>query len=105
MTHDEEYTRQNFWSKLRSLHRYVLFLRQALAVYFCATDPETPIHAKGVAFAALAYFIFPLDAIPDTIPVIGYVDDATVITTTFVSLAAYLKSEHYRRADAVLGEF
>jgi len=33
-------------------------------------------------FAALLYFISPIDVIPDFIPVIGYIDDAFVIALT-----------------------
>jgi uncharacterized membrane protein YkvA (DUF1232 family) len=29
--------------------------------------------------AALAYFVDPLDMIPDTVPVLGYLDDTAVI--------------------------
>ena len=35
---------------------------------------------KAWILAGLAYFISPLDAIPDVIPVVGYLDDALVIT-------------------------
>ncbi len=35
--------------------------------------------SKGAIVAALIYFISPVDAIPDVIPGVGYVDDAVVI--------------------------
>ncbi len=41
---------------------------------------EVPIKYKAVVAGALLYFINPIDLIPDTIPVIGYLDDFAVLT-------------------------
>ena len=38
-----------------------------------------PIKSVLAVGAAVAYFVSPIDAIPDIIPVIGYLDDALVI--------------------------
>ena len=46
---------------------------------------------KSVVVAALLYFIFPIDAIPDITPFIGYLDDLGVIMAT----VKYLGSELY----------
>jgi uncharacterized membrane protein YkvA (DUF1232 family) len=39
-----------------------------------------PWRSMAMVIAALLYFLSPLDAIPDFIPVIGFVDDAFIIT-------------------------
>jgi uncharacterized membrane protein YkvA (DUF1232 family) len=39
-----------------------------------------------MALAAVIYFLNPLDLIPDFIPGIGYLDDATVIAFVFSSI-------------------
>ena len=36
-----------------------------------------------ILLAAIIYFVLPIDAIPDYIPVIGYLDDAYVLSETF----------------------
>jgi uncharacterized membrane protein YkvA (DUF1232 family) len=41
-------------------------------------DPRVPRRAKVVLAAALAYLAFPLDLVPDFIPVAGSLDDAIV---------------------------
>ncbi|MBU6422903.1 MAG: DUF1232 domain-containing protein [Chloroflexota bacterium] len=41
-------------------------------------DPDVPWHAKAVVAAGLGYIVFPLDLIPEVIPVIGPLDDAIV---------------------------
>lgn len=45
------------------------------------TDPDYTISwsTKAWIITGLAYFINPLDAVPDAIPVLGYVDDAAMI--------------------------
>jgi uncharacterized membrane protein YkvA (DUF1232 family) len=36
--------------------------------------------------AALVYFVSPVDALPDFIPIIGYADDVALITAVFASI-------------------
>lgn len=48
---------------------------KVLRLYYALQDKDTPIWAKSIIVGALAYFISPLDAIPDITPVVGYVDD------------------------------
>jgi uncharacterized membrane protein YkvA (DUF1232 family) len=43
-------------------------------------NPKTPIKARAIAVGALIYFVSPIDLIPDTIPVIGYLDDLAVLS-------------------------
>jgi len=42
-------------------------------------DPDTPMIAKVVIPAVLAYLAMPLDIIPDFIPVLGQLDDLLVV--------------------------
>jgi len=42
----------------------------------------------GMLVLGLLYFVLPVDFIPDFIPVIGYVDDLTVIVAIFKSLSS-----------------
>jgi len=43
-----------------------------------------PVKTVAAMGAALAYFIMPVDAVPDFIPVIGYIDDLTVLNLCFL---------------------
>jgi uncharacterized membrane protein YkvA (DUF1232 family) len=45
-------------------------------------DPRVPASTKALLAVATAYLAFPLDLIPDFIPVIGYLDDAVVLAWT-----------------------
>ncbi len=51
----------------------------ALAVYFIARDPRTPILLRLLAFAVAAYALSPIDLIPDFVPVLGYLDDLLLL--------------------------
>ena len=45
--------------------------------------PHVPWRTAGALAAALAYFISPLDAVPDFIPLTGLLDDAAVLSLVF----------------------
>jgi uncharacterized membrane protein YkvA (DUF1232 family) len=91
---NEERVDQGFWPKIRRVAAKVPFAKDALAVWYCAKDDETPIAAKGMMLAALAYFVMPVDAIPDFIAGLGYTDDAAVFTALMAILGKNLKPKH-----------
>jgi uncharacterized membrane protein YkvA (DUF1232 family) len=41
---------------------------------------------KLLLFGAIAYAVFPLDAIPDTIPVIGWLDDVGILSLAAMAI-------------------
>lgn len=83
-----------FWPKMRRVVAKVPFAREALSVWHCARDEETPLAAKGMMLAALAYFVMPVDAIPDFIAGLGYTDDAAVFAALVAVLGRNLKPKH-----------
>lgn len=99
---NERRVRRDFWGKLRRVLSRLPFARELAAAFYCATDPATPAHVKGLLFAALAYFILPLDFVPDIILGLGFTDDATVIAMAVALVRAHLKAEHYQAADKAL---
>ena len=50
-----------------------------LLLYYSLGSPELSILDKATIYGALGYFISPLDLIPDYIPVIGYLDDVSIL--------------------------
>ena len=91
---------RGFWPKMRKVAAHVPFAGEALALWYCAKDDETPLTAKGMMFAALAYFVLPTDAIPDFIAGIGYTDDAAVLLATLNLVGRHLKPRHRAAARA-----
>src|SRR5262245_3021054 len=100
----EESLRENFWRTAKKAARYVPFMEDVVAAYYCALDKETPLRAKGILFAALGYFILPADAIPDMIVGLGFTDDIAVLTAALAAIRANLKPEHRRAARQALAE-
>lgn len=100
---NEQRVIRGFWPKIRRMAAKVPFAADALAVWFCARDDETPTVAKGLMFAALAYFILPFDAVPDVIAGLGYTDDAAVFAAMLALVGRNLKPRHRQAArDAVV---
>ncbi len=52
---------------------------ETYAVYLACRDPRVPWYARALGIAVLAYFLSPIDLIPDPIPVIGYLDDLIIV--------------------------
>jgi len=52
-------------------------------------------YTKTIIMGALAYVIFPIDVIPDFIPVIGWIDDVFVLKMTIDSIKDEIES--YKR--------
>ena len=91
---NEQRVARGFWPKVRKVAALAPFSSDALAVWYCARDDETPLRAKGMMLAALAYFVMPLDAIPDVIAGIGYTDDAAVFVAMLTLVGKHLKPRH-----------
>jgi len=53
--------------------------RMARLVAHLARDPRVPWQAKAAVLGLGAYIVWPLDLIPDWIPVVGIVDDLLLI--------------------------
>lgn len=98
----EQYVKDGIWKKVKRTASKVPFVSDAIALYFCALDSKTPIHAKFTAFSALAYFISPADGVMDAIPVLGYGDDAGAIALAIATLEKYITDEHRKKAEGWL---
>ena len=98
----QEYVEKGIWGKIKETIGKVPFVPDAIAMYYCALDSKTPIPARAIAFSALAYFILPIDAIPDIIAIAGYTDDAGAIAAALMVLTPYITDEHRRKAEDFL---
>lgn len=94
--------RRSFWRKLRGVVSHVPFAADLLAAYYCAFDRATPLQVKATLVAAIAYFVLPIDAIPDVLPVLGFTDDAAVLATAIKLVASAIRPEHREAARAAL---
>jgi uncharacterized membrane protein YkvA (DUF1232 family) len=98
----EQRVRRDFWNKLKQAGRKLPFAEEAVAAFYCATDPRTPATARALLFAALAYFIAPIDLVPDILAVIGFGDDMAVLMSVFAILKTNITDEHRAKAREAL---
>ena len=99
---NEVRVQKGFWPKIRRTASRIPFARQVISVWYAARDPETPTAAKAVMLGGLAYFVMPIDAIPDVFAGIGFTDDAAVIAALIATLGAHIKRRHKDQARAAL---
>jgi uncharacterized membrane protein YkvA (DUF1232 family) len=95
---DEAKVRRSFWSKLRRVIGRIPFANDLLATYFAALDPNTPTYVRAALMAALAYFVVPIDVVPDFILAFGFSDDAAVLAATISAMRPHIKTKHYDQA-------
>lgn len=96
--------RKRFWPTLKRAMRQVPFGRDLVAAYYCALDPQTPTKVRGILLAALAYFVMPVDFVPDVLAMVGFSDDIAVLTTAFAAISGHIRPRHYDAADAALAD-
>ena len=99
---DEERVRRGFWPKLRRVAARLPFAEDLLAAYYCAFDRRTPMQVKAALIGALAYFVLPVDAMPDILPLLGYTDDALVLVTALRMVSGHIRDEHREAARQAL---
>lgn len=94
--------RQKLLATARKAARQVPFMEDVIASYYCALDPATPAKVRATLLAALAYFVLPIDTIPDFILGIGFGDDATVLMAAFAMIRSHMRDDHYDAAREAL---
>ncbi|UIY29294.1 DUF1232 domain-containing protein [Neorhizobium galegae] len=100
----ERQVRARFWPTLKRAVRQVPFSRDLIAAYYCAIDRRTPTRVRGVLFAALAYFVMPIDFLPDMFVLVGFTDDVAVLAAAFRMIQGHIADRHYEAADLVLAD-
>lgn len=58
---------------------FKLLKDEALLLYYAWRHPHTPPYVKGLLLVLAAYVFSPIDLLPDYLPLLGIVDDVTVI--------------------------
>ncbi|MSO64306.1 MAG: DUF1232 domain-containing protein [Alphaproteobacteria bacterium] len=90
--------REGFWPKVKATIGKVPFLDEALAAYYCTRDPAMPAYVRAVLLGALAYFIMPIDAIPDFLAVVGFTDDASILLGALALVRRHVTAGHRAQA-------
>jgi uncharacterized membrane protein YkvA (DUF1232 family) len=102
LTREQADVKAKFFPKLARVLARVPFADELVAVYFCAFDPATPMKAKGILLGALAYFILPIDAVPDIALGLGFTDDLAVLLAAVNVVRSHVSAAHRERARDTL---
>lgn len=100
---NEKIVTAGFADKARRTLGRIPFTSEAVAAYFCAIDAQTPNRVRLTLMAALAYFVMPVDMVPDFIAGLGYTDDAAVFWAAWRAVSGHVTDLHRDRARAFLG--
>ncbi len=94
------YTEPRFREKLgrAALQAGREVIEKALWLFYAAQRPETPAWARTIIYGSLAYFISPLDAIPDLTPLLGYTDDLAALAAALAMVSLYVDDAVKARA-------
>ena len=90
------YSDASFQAKLRRVGGKVggELLHKAYLLYQVLKDGATPMATKAKILGALGYFIAPIDAVPDFIPVAGFADDLAVLVYVVKQVATHTTQAH-----------
>ena len=105
--YSKEYSESSFWNKVKKYSSKAgsKVIYTALKLYYTLQSPDTPAWAKAVIIGALGYFIAPIDAVSDAIPVVGYADDLGVLAAAVASVVTCITPSIKDRAKAKTREW
>lgn len=101
---NERIVKEGFSDKARKTLGIIPFSEEAVAAYYCAIDPTTPKRVKVTLMAALAYFVMPIDFVPDFIALLGFTDDAAVFWAAWRTVRGNVSTAHREKAKMFLGK-
>lgn len=101
------YTDDVFWQKINVYAKIAgrKVTEKALCLYYAAADPKTPAWTRGVIWGALMYFIAPVDAIPDVVPLAGFCDDLGVLVCAVITVNAHITETIEKRAAEKMADW
>lgn len=96
----KHYSDESFWSKLgkyaKDAGKKVVY--SGLTLYYALDNPNLPKKAKATIYGALGYLIFPVDAVPDLLPAVGYSDDLGALLLSLGMVAVHINQSTRRKA-------
>lgn len=95
---------RRFWRKLKRFLTSIPFAEDLVAAYYCATDPDTPAYVRAVLLGAVAYFVLPVDMVPDMLAGLGFTDDASVLAAALAAVGRHLHPRHRTAARRALDQ-
>ncbi len=99
---NERRVRRGFWTTMKRAASHVPFAEELVAAYYCALDRRTPFRVRAMLLGAIAYFVMPVDMVPDLLAGIGFTDDVTVLLGVLGVIRAHITEDHRSAARQAL---
>lgn len=101
------YSEDSFWKKIKGFAAKagIKVVYIALLLYYMLVDEAVDLKSKLTIVAALGYFIFPFDFIPDLIPVIGFTDDLSVLMFALSVVKGKINETHRLKARNIMEQW
>ena len=103
---ENHYSDGKFWDKVMKYGKQAgkTTVYYSLLLFYAAKSPEIPKSTKLIIVGALSYLIFPIDLIPDFIPVVGLADDASVIAAAVFKVISHIDENIKNKAKVKMNK-
>lgn len=100
-------TETKLWSKITNYAQKagIKVIYSVLLMWYAYQRKDSPPWAKRIILGSLAYFISPIDLIPDLTPFLGFTDDLGVLGMGLVAIAAYVNEDVRKNARKKLNKW
>lgn len=101
---------KRFWGKVMKYGKQAgkKTIYYSLLLFYTAKNPAVPKSSKMIIVGALSYLIFPVDLIPDFVPVVGLADDGAVIAAAVYKVMSHIdddvKNKAKQKLNGIFGE-
>ena len=101
------YSEDSFWKKMKGFagKAGIKVVYLALLLYYMLVDETVELKSKLTIVAALGYFIFPFDLIPDFLPIIGFTDDLSVLMIATSIVKRNINETHRLKARKTMEQW
>ena len=101
------YSEASFWKKLKGFagKAGIKVVYLALLLYYMLVDEAVELKSKLTIVAALGYFVFPFDLIPDFLPIIGFTDDLSVLMIATSIVKRNINETHRLKARKTMEQW
>lgn len=105
--YEKNFSEDGLWKKIGNVAKKagLKTVYMVLLLYYVLISDSTSQKYKAMIIGALAYFVLPLDAIPDFVPAVGYTDDVAAIAGAILAVAKCISPEIEAQAKAKLEEW
>lgn len=98
----EQRVRHRLWQAVGGWAASLPWAQEAVAAYFCAVDPRTPVSVKVGLITALAGFLLPGRLIPKVLRSLVVSGDIGLLFGALQAFAAHIRPEHRQRARLIV---